>query len=63
MIEAGKIYIALPPFYKVSKGSGKSEVVEYAWDDEDLVKAQAKIGPGYNLQRYKGLGKKSYITL
>ncbi len=57
VIEAGKIYIALPPLYKVSKGSGKSEKMEYAWSDEDLKAAIKKIGKGYMIQRYKGLGE------
>ncbi|MBS4207409.1 DNA topoisomerase IV subunit B [Bacillus sp. FJAT-50079] len=57
LIEAGKVYIALPPLYKVSKGSGKKEVIEYAWTDEDLESATKKVGKGYMLQRYKGLGE------
>ncbi|PLT29352.1 DNA topoisomerase IV subunit B [Peribacillus deserti] len=57
LIEAGKIYIALPPLYKVSKGSGKKEVVEYAWSDEELQGAMKKVGKGYMIQRYKGLGE------
>lgn len=57
LVEAGKVYIALPPLYKVSKGSGKKEVIEYSWSDDDLQDAIKKVGKGYVLQRYKGLGE------
>lgn len=57
LVEAGKVYIALPPLYKVSKGTGKKEVIEYAWTDEELSGAIKKVGKGYMLQRYKGLGE------
>ena len=57
LFEAGKIYIALPPLFKVSKGTGKKEVIEYSWDDKGLKKAINKIGKGYIIQRYKGLGE------
>lgn len=57
LIEHGKVFIALPPLYKVSKGSGKKEVIEYAWDDDELDGTIKKVGKGYTLQRYKGLGE------
>jgi len=57
LVEAGKVYIALPPLFKVSKGSGKKEVIEYAWSEVDLQDAIKKIGKGYMIQRYKGLGE------
>lgn len=57
LIEAGKVFIALPPLYKVSKGTGKKEIIEYAWSDDDLQAAIKKVGKGYIIQRYKGLGE------
>lgn len=57
LIEGGKVFIALPPLYKVSKGSGKKEIIEYAWSDDELAGAIKKIGKGYIIQRYKGLGE------
>ncbi|GAA0314973.1 DNA topoisomerase IV subunit B [Bacillus carboniphilus] len=57
LVEAGKVFIALPPLYKVSKGTGKKEVIEYAWTDDELKDATKKVGKGYMIQRYKGLGE------
>jgi len=57
LIMAGKVYIALPPLYKVSKKSGKKEDVIYCWEDYELEQAKKKIGKGYYVQRYKGLGE------
>jgi topoisomerase-4 subunit B len=57
LVEAGMVYIAMPPLYKVFKGSGKTEKFVYCWDDEELNAAKKKIGAGYSIQRYKGLGE------
>ncbi|WP_416825871.1 DNA topoisomerase IV subunit B [Ectobacillus polymachus] len=57
LIEQGKVFIALPPLYKVSKGTGAKEVIEYAWSDDELDNVTKKVGKGYILQRYKGLGE------
>ena len=53
LITDGHVYIGLPPLYKVQKGK---EVV-YAYDDAELAAATKKVGKGYSLQRYKGLGE------
>ena len=57
LIEAGKVYLALPPLFKISKGTGKKLVVEYAWTEKELEEKIKKVGKGYLLQRYKGLGE------
>lgn len=57
LIEAGKVFIALPPLYKVSKGKGKSEQIHYAWSDEEMKQILVKLKNGYIIQRYKGLGE------
>ncbi|AIC94512.1 MULTISPECIES: DNA topoisomerase IV subunit B [Shouchella] len=63
LIDAGKIYIALPPLYKVSKGSGAKEKVQYAWEETELQQALKAIGKGSTVQRYKGLGEMNATQL
>lgn len=53
LIEHGMVYIALPPLYKIAKAK---EVV-YAWSDSELDAIKHKMGKGYEIQRYKGLGE------
>ena len=53
LIQEGHVYIGMPPLYKVYK----KDVIEYAYDDSELQKAIDKVGRGYQLQRYKGLGE------
>ncbi|MGI5850184.1 MAG: DNA topoisomerase (ATP-hydrolyzing) subunit B [Christensenellales bacterium] len=54
LIEAGHVYIAQPPLYKVSKS--RSE--KYLYSDDELEKHLAEIGKdGAVIQRYKGLGE------
>jgi DNA gyrase subunit B len=58
LIEAGYMYIAQPPLYRVAKG--KQEF--YAYDDKERDSYMERLGNGegrgsVTLQRYKGLGE------
>ncbi|MCQ2795988.1 MAG: type IIA DNA topoisomerase subunit B [Bacilli bacterium] len=53
LITNGMVYVAVPPLYRVFK-EGKEQ---YAWRDNDLEEAKAKIGRGYEISRFKGLGE------
>ncbi|MFD0586984.1 DNA topoisomerase IV subunit B [Paenibacillus sp. GCM10027627] len=57
LIDSGRIYIAQPPLYKITRKSGKLETMRYAWTDEQLQNYLKEYGKGYELQRYKGLGE------
>jgi topoisomerase-4 subunit B len=53
LIEHGKLYIAIPPLYKVA--FPKDEIV-YAWSNEELREVTNNRS-NYTIQRYKGLGE------
>jgi DNA gyrase subunit B len=58
LIEAGYIYIAQPPLYRVARG--KEEY--YAYDESERLEIANRLGNGdgrasVNIQRYKGLGE------
>ncbi|WP_379150688.1 DNA topoisomerase IV subunit B [Paenibacillus sp. sgz5001063] len=57
LIDAGKVFIAQPPLYKLTRKSGKLETVRYAWSDEELANYLKEFGKNFELQRYKGLGE------
>ncbi|MDD4111009.1 MAG: DNA gyrase subunit B [Clostridia bacterium] len=53
LINEGCVYIGLPPLYKVFKNNK----IEYVYSDAELPAAVERIGKGYQIQRYKGLGE------
>jgi DNA gyrase subunit B len=71
LIEQGYVYIAQPPLYKVSTGSGRSRKEVYAFDDErkdqiiqqmlgtdDASETEQALSSGkVMIQRFKGLGE------
>lgn len=55
LLEAGYIYIAQPPLFKISQG----KKVQYAYSDRQLEKVLEELPsqPAPGIQRYKGLGE------
>jgi DNA gyrase subunit B len=60
LIEAGYVFIARPPLYRVKKGKTEN----YVYSDAELEKILQKTGRnGVNIQRYKGLGEMNATQL
>ncbi len=53
LITNGHVFIGLPPLYRVAK----KDHIEYVYSDAELPEATKRVGKGYKLQRYKGLGE------
>lgn len=53
LIEHGKLYIAMPPLYKLFNG----KTIYYAWTDEERKEILEKSKVKLETQRYKGLGE------
>ena len=54
LIDAGYLYIAQPPLYKISKGKG----INYAYSERERLQIEKELGgTGLGIQRYKGLGE------
>ncbi len=56
LIEDGRVYIALPPLFKITK-RGKKEEIVYAWSNEEKEKIISQAKCTTIVQRYKGLGE------
>ena len=56
LIEDGRIYLAQPPLYRLTK-KGKSPVTRYVYTEDELERALAELGEQVEIQRYKGLGE------
>ena len=53
LVTDGHVYIGMPPLYCAKKGAEHI----YCFDDKELARATKKLGRGYTVQRYKGLGE------
>lgn len=53
LIESGKLYIAMPPLYKMSNG----KTIHYAWTEEERKEITNNSKIKFEIQRYKGLGE------
>ena len=53
VIEAGYLYIAQPPLYRIAKG----KEVRYAYSDEEKARVVKEMKENVSIQRYKGLGE------
>lgn len=58
MITHGRVFVAMPPLFKLQNKSGKTHI-EYAWTRADLHRKAKTFHKDYTLQRFKGLGEMS----
>ncbi|MCR5741423.1 MAG: DNA topoisomerase IV subunit B [Gammaproteobacteria bacterium] len=56
LIKAGKVYIALPPLYKITQTGVKNPKTVYVYSDEERDEV-TKGMKSFSIQRYKGLGE------
>jgi DNA gyrase subunit B len=62
LVEAGRVFAAVPPLHRVVVGTGKNKEIVYTYSQAELNELLAKLektGKSYQqpIQRYKGLGE------
>jgi DNA gyrase subunit B len=66
LFERGKIFVAVPPLYKVESGrAGKNNKPTYCYDESQLQAHLATLpeGASKSIQRFKGLGEMMPVQL
>jgi len=53
LIEAGRVFVAVAPLYKIKKGNES----HYVYSDDELKKKLDRLGGKPDVQRFKGLGE------
>lgn len=53
LLDAGHVYIAQPPLFKIAKG----QKIKYAYNDAEMSAIMLEMGQGAKASRYKGLGE------
>jgi DNA gyrase/topoisomerase IV subunit B len=60
----GHVYLAAPPLYKITVGSGKKAKVSYVFSDREKNEiVKSKNGKKVDIQRFKGLGEMDASSL
>lgn len=58
LVAQGRIYLAVPPLYRVLSGTGKKQQIHYCWDDKEKDEMLEKLGnKNVQVTRFKGLGE------
>jgi DNA gyrase/topoisomerase IV subunit B len=64
LVRKGHIYLAMPPLYRITVGSGKKARINYVFSDQEKEKLlKTRNGKEVEIQRFKGLGEMDAPTL
>lgn len=53
LIDAGMLFIAMPPLFRIEKGNQEY----YVYTNDELTQLKMELKSGYTINRYKGLGE------